>query len=114
MSILARPWISRMFFDAGGYSAVRNYYYRIIRRGDAKVWDNVAKVLATAPTWIDSAIVLTNTPAESGAFPVVIPAGVEEGHTYEIVIYRRAGVSPANSDLIDSNYVEKIGAGFGF
>ena len=117
MAEITRNWNSRIFFDALGFGS-RNYYFRLVSRGNAYIWDNVAEAWAIDTTWADSAITMTVTTG-TGDYPVVIPStitGVQEGggQTMEVVIYRRAGSSPVNTDIVESNYVEKLGGVSGF
>jgi hypothetical protein len=109
---ISADWISRVFHDAGGFTG-NTYYFRLVRRGDAKIWDNVAQELATAPTWADSAIAMTDAQS-TGDYPVVIPSEVTAGHDYSVIIYLQAGGSPANTDDAQDNYIQKIGDIFGF
>jgi hypothetical protein len=112
MAEINADWISENYFDAGGFTG-NTYYFRLVRRGDQKVWDNTNKELASAPSWGDTAIAMTPR-AGTGDYPVVIPKEVSGGNEYEVVIYQQAGGSPDPSDDVKQTYVQKIGGMFGF
>jgi len=104
-------YIDRIFMDALGHTG-NTYYYRIIRRGDGMVWDNVALAFSHSTTWADSVIILVEK-GTTGQFPVLIPAGFPAA-THEVAIYHQAGSNPANTDDVENSYETVVGDIFGF
>lgn len=109
---VGNSYIDRIFADVNGHTG-NVYYFRIVRRGDGKIWDNVAEELSDTTSWANSAIAMTEK-GTTGQYPVVIPEDLIAGHTYEITVYLRAGGSPANTDVVKSNYEMKHGSIMGF
>jgi hypothetical protein len=105
-------YIDRIFYATGGYTVGAKYYFRIVRRADASIWDTVAEVMSATTTWENSTITMTEK-STTGAFPVVIPADFPPD-TYDIVVYTQAGSSPANTDNVEDSYNVKVGSIFGF
>ena len=106
-------YIDRHLHDAGGYTG-NNYYVRIIRTFDSKVWDNNSASLKDVGdvTWANSAQALVEE-GTTGTYPVLIPEDFPAG-TYEIIAYLRAGGSPANTDNVEKQWQTKVGGIFGF
>lgn len=105
-------YIDRIYYASGGHINGAQYYYRVVRRGDGKIWDDVAKAFSDTTTWAASAISMSEK-GTTGEFPVVIPADFP-ADTYDIIIYTWAGSSPANTDDVSSQYNAKVGSIFGF
>ena len=105
-------YIDRIFTSATGHDN-SIYYYRIVRRATAYIWDNVAKVLADTPTWAASAIPLVER-GTTGQFPLLIPAELPKGDTYEITVYKQAGSNPVETDDVSYSYEAKVGDIWGF
>lgn len=77
-------------------------YMRIIRKSDGTIWDKSAGAMSRATTWANSAVVINwDTPcyAHVISIPSTLPLG-----TYDVVVYARAGASPANSDTAQIKY----------
>lgn len=110
---VTEAYYDKHYFDAGGTTG-NTYYYRLIRRGDGSVWDASTGKMELAPTWPGSAIAMTERPANTGQYPIRIPAGIPKGHIYEAVIYLQAGSQPINTDNVVGQYELKIGDIFGF
>lgn len=108
---LTNQFIDRIVYDAGGHTG-KTYYARFVRRSDGYVWDNVAGAMAANPTWSDSAIELVET-GETGAFPVVVPAGLPSAY-YDVIVYVQTGSDPVNTDAVDAQWSRSRGSIFGF
>lgn len=108
---LTADYIERLFFGPSG----NNYYFRVIRRGDGKIWDNVNFELSDDPTWTDTAIVMTEK-GTNGQYPVTFPIAnaLTQGHTYDVVVYKRATATALNTDVVQAQYEVKVGSVFGF
>ena len=111
---LTVDYIERLFDDSEGYTG-NVYYFRIVRRGDGKIWDNVNKVLSDTPTWVNTAILMAEK-GTTGQYSILIPIanGLPQGHTYEITIYKRATGTALNTDDVQANFETKVGDIFGF
>lgn len=101
----------RTYYASGGHVDNAYYYYRALRR-DGYVLNGSTKQYEQSPTWAASAIDMPED-GTTGAFPVTIPADCAAA-TVDIVIYKRAGSSPANTDDVVDQYQTKIGSIFGF
>ena len=88
------------------------YYCRIVAKDDYKIWNNTSEVMASAPTWANSVITITE---ETGLaiFPVIIPESSPAGYDYDLVVYEQAGVSPANTDSVEVEFNLKWNTVFG-
>ena len=91
------------------------YYYRLINRETGKTWNNSSEALEASPSWADSAISITEDPSSQGKYPVIIPETLPEDN-YDLIIYKQAGGTPAETDIPDkdSGYWLKWGSIFGF
>jgi hypothetical protein len=105
-------FIDRIFYDSAGYTG-NTYYCRFVKKADGQVFDNNAGALASAPTWANSVVTMTETPAASGQYPVVIPTSLPQG-VYDVIIYLQAGGSPANTDDVANQYDTVNGGIFRF
>jgi len=78
-------------------------YVRFINKQAGTVWDNGNGVLAAAPTWTDTDIVLTTKMTSVGGWLLTIPATLPDG-AYDILVYdvSTAAGSRANTDAVDS------------
>jgi len=106
-----REYIDRIFFDADGYTG-NTYYFRVVRRRDDYVWDTVAEAFAVDTSWANSANEMSDAQS-NGHYPVIIPEDFP-ADTYEIIIYKRGGGSPVNTDDVETSYETKVGSIFGF
>jgi hypothetical protein len=79
------------------YGAYSNPYYRLVRVEDGKVWDRIAKVLSTSPTYSNSAITLGSKNSTIKGWPVVLAIELPNG-VYDFQLYDAA--SPASSDVM--------------
>lgn len=84
-------------FDAAGHG--NNYYVRFQEFFGGTIWDKTNEVLSASTTWANSAIALVED-GENGSFPVVVPYQLPAGKRYTYTVYKRAGVSPANTDVV--------------
>lgn len=105
-------FVDRIFYDSAGFTG-NVYYCRFIKKADGLVFDNVAEAMAASPTWADSVVTMTETPALSGQYPVVIPTTLPQG-VYDVVIYLQAGGTPANTDDVANQYDTVNGSIFRF
>lgn len=88
------------------------YYFRIVRRGDGKIWNTLTSAFSDTTPWAASTIAMTEKDT-TGEFPVVIPENFPSD-THDIVIYGQAGSAPANTDDVLSQFECKVGSVFGF
>jgi len=105
-------YVDRNFYDAQGHTG-NTYYFRVVRRGDGKIWDATNVEFSDTTTWANSVITMTEK-GTTGQFPVIIPADLPEGDTYDVIIYQRAGSIPTNTDDVETSYELKHGSIFGF
>jgi len=90
-----------------------NLYFRLMRLSDGFFWNNITATFETAPSWGDSAISISEE-SSIGKYPVDLPSTLPQD-SYDLLIYIRAGASPANSDTFDSGYELNSGRSiFGF
>lgn len=78
------------------YQALTNPYVRFVRVTDGYIWDSDNEELAAAPTWADTAIILTKNDYIGGV-PITVPADLPVGE-YDILLYDSA--SPADTDEV--------------
>lgn len=66
-------YIERFLYDAGGHTS-NDYYVRLVRHGDGKIWNPITYVLEAEAdiTWDESAKALVEK-GLTGVFPIVIP-----------------------------------------
>ncbi len=105
-------YIDRTYYASAGHVDNVYYYFRIVRRQDGWIWNNNTLQFEIDTSWANSAISITEKDT-TGAFPIIIPASFPST-TVDIVVYRRAGSSPANTDDVSDQYQTKIGSIFGF
>ena len=110
---LTTNWRERSLYDAGGHTG-NSYYIRIIGR-EGYVWNPVTETMVfhSAITWAVSAIALVED-GLTGVFPIIISPDIPAS-TYDIIVYRRAGANPVNTDDVESQWQAKLGGDiFGF
>jgi len=105
-----------IFYDAGGHTGFE-YYIRFVAAGSSKevkyIWDDVNEELVASPMWDDSAIDLIEI-GETGAYPVEIPDKLPTGKRYDVIVYKKAGSFPVNTDDVEKQYSLSHGSIFGF
>lgn len=106
-------YIEKIYFPTTGHVDNTYYYFRVVRRADAWVWNNVDEEFQSSPSWADSAIDMAEN-GTTGAFPIIIPEDFPASGTVEIIVYLRAGSAAVNTDDVKDQYEIKIGSIFGF
>jgi len=104
-------YLDATIYDAQGHTG-NIYYARLISKLTGKIWDNTNEEMATDPAWVDSVVTLTER-GTTGQYPFNVPANLPTDN-YDMVVYKQAGVNPANSDNIENQYDLKKGNIFGF
>ena len=89
------------------------FYYRLTKKSDSQIWNNVTGSLAVAVSWANSAITMTEIETDTGQYPIEIPTDLPAG-VYGLIVYLQSGVSPADTDEIDVGEYYKHGGIFGF
>lgn len=112
MADVTSDYIDRIYYDAQGYTG-SVYYYRIVRRSDGAIWDHSSEAFATTTAWLDSVNVMEQI-GETGQYPIRIDKDLPAQDTYDVVIYKRDGEDPANTDHVQDQYQLKHGGRFGF
>lgn len=98
-------------YDAQGHTG-NIYYVRLVDKLTGLIWDNTNEEMATTPTRANSAVALPEL-GTTGQYPFNVPAKLPAGN-YDMIVYKRAGASPANSDNIENQYDLRKGSIFGF
>jgi len=102
-----------MIFTRFYRTSGRAFYYKLVRRDDNYIWDDVSKALVETPTWVNSAIAVTEI-TDTGIYPIIIPDDLPNGVTYDVVVFIQKNAAPIVTDEVDSGYVLKYGSIFGF
>ncbi len=78
------------------YRPSANWYMRIIRFGDAAVWNRSTGAFSASTPWANSALILTHS-AIVGGHPVTLSSALPVG-SYDVLFYNAA--TPADSDAL--------------
>ncbi len=78
------------------YRTSSNWYMRIVRFGDAAVWNRSTGAFSSSTPWANSAIILIHS-AIIGGHPVTFPSALPVG-SYDVLFYNAA--TPADSDTL--------------
>jgi len=107
-------YVDIIIFDAGGHTG-NTYYYRIVISNSGYVWDAVAEEMVAPDVgiWEDTAIELVEQ-GTTGQFPIAIPADIPAGDKYDIIIYKKDGSIPQNTDDVERQMQITKGGIFGF
>jgi hypothetical protein len=104
-------YLDRIFYDANGHTG-NLYYYRIVRKSDALIWNHITKVLEVAPSWANSAVDIAES-GLTGAFPIEVESALPADN-YDLIIYKYVGSNSVNTDDVQNQYTLKKGSIFGF
>jgi len=109
---MSLAYIDRIVYDALGYTG-STYYCRFVRKADGQIWDPVAGEMAVSPTWEDSAVNMPEIGGNTGQYAVPITANHPRA-VFDVIVYKQAGSSPANTDDVELQFDTSIGSIFGF
>lgn len=110
--MITYSYIDNIFYDAEGHTGYI-YYVRLVNQNTGKVWDDNAEEVVASPTWANSVVTLTETPANSGQFPFIVPKNLPSG-AWDVLVYKQSETNPVNTDGVESQTVLKKGGIFGF
>jgi hypothetical protein len=109
---MSLAYIDRIVYDALGYTG-SIYYCRFVRKRDGWIWDPIAGVMATAPTWADSAVAMPEIGWHTGQYAVPITAA-HPREVFDVIVHKQAGSFPVNTDDVVLQYDTAVGSIFGF
>jgi len=112
MAELSSDYVDRIYYDASGYTG-NVYYFRVIRRSDGAIWDYTSEEFSTSTAWLDSVNIMEQI-GSTGQYLIRIDKDLPASDTYDVVIYKRVGATPANTDDVQDQYQLKFGSIFGF
>jgi len=109
---LSSDYVDRIYYDAQGYTG-NVYYFRIVRCSDGAIWDYTNEQFSTSTSWLDSVNIMEQI-GTTGAYLIRIDKDLPAQDTYDVVIYKRDGATPVNTDNVQDQYQLKHGGIFGF
>lgn len=112
MGELTSDYVDRIYYDAQGYTG-NVYYFRIVRRSDGAIWNYTTKEFSVSTAWLNSVNIMEQV-ADTGAYLIRISKDLPANDTCDIIIYKRAGSVPVNTDDVEDQYQLKYGGIFGF
>lgn len=112
MGELSSDYVDRIYYDAQGYTG-NVYYFRIVRRSDGAIWDYTSEEFSTSTEWLDSVNIMEQI-GDTGQYLIRIDKDLPANDTCDVVIYKRDGAVPVNTDDVEDQYQLKFGGIFGF
>jgi len=102
-----------MVFKAIYRATGGTYYCKFVKQVENAIWDNANAEMAESPTWVNSAVPIIEE-SGTGVYSIIVPDVLPRGVVYDIVVYKQAGVFPADTDVVDTGYVLRLGSLFWF
>lgn len=112
MGELTSDYVDRIYYDAQGYTG-NVYYFRIVRRSDGAIWDYTTQEFSTSTTWLNSAHIMEQI-GTTGQYLIRISKDLPANDTLDVIIYKRSGSVPVDTDDVEDQYQLKFGGKFGF
>jgi hypothetical protein len=103
-----------MLFDTIHRETGLNLYFRIKDWNTKKVWNRAEGEWQDSPSWENSVVAITETPASSGDYPIELKDALTGSGWLNVIVYKRAGDNPLNSDEIVYGINRPYGSIFGF